>query len=170
MTTRQDNEHPPALISKDSPDFIPRLGGLPEYYMKIPNGRDIPDDPLQGTRPYLFHWLKAFDAHPTWAGTRFKFPGGNRHTFGGLPKQRIDLVNEEELLVSEPDRLPLFLGHSFGLGPRDALDLLRPKRQLIAIFAKSLLSGCVSGLSIYLLHEHGMEQIWFFDNSKQTGE
>ncbi len=66
-----------------------------------------------------------------------------------IPDELYDLVDEVTFKKIEPNRIPLFLGSSFGLYPNIKELFTDKKQRLIAIYSKSLLSGLVYGLVFY---------------------
>jgi hypothetical protein len=66
----------------------------------------------------------------------------------------IDFVHDQEFNRIEEHRMPLFIGSQFGITPRinEIPDFFNGNKQ-VAILGKSLLSGTVSGLTIYQIEE-----------------
>jgi hypothetical protein len=79
-----------------------------------------------------------------------------------VDKAIIDIVEFEEFIIIEEQRTPLFIGSQFGIYPKiDDIPQFFNGEKLIAILAKSLLSGCVSGL---YLHQIGKNDNKFKSN------
>jgi hypothetical protein len=81
-------------------------------------------------------------------------------------KNLIDIVEFEELISLEKERLPLFTGTQFGVGQGFTrfTEASLPGRKL-AVFAKSGLSGHIAGLGIYQLDENKeLKKLIFFEN------
>jgi hypothetical protein len=66
----------------------------------------------------------------------------------------IDFVDDLEFNRIEEDRMPLFIGSQFGITPRiNQIPEFFNGKKHVAILGKSLLSGTVSGLTIYQIEE-----------------
>jgi hypothetical protein len=99
-------------------------------------------------------WIKHMKEYPDYPELRFKKLNSG---FYGYPlfnfdKSILDNVDLETFLMVEKDRIPLFVGTQFGIYPglTDLPDFYKEDRT-IAILGKSILSGHVSGLGLYLL-------------------
>ena len=65
-----------------------------------------------------------------------------------------EVVSHYYFLKIEVNRMPMLIGSQFGIYPRVENVFDYSYKGYIAILNKSLLSGSVSGLSIYYLSEH----------------
>jgi hypothetical protein len=94
--------------------------------------------------------------------------------FGGYPPFDIDetLIDEVDLdtfIKKEETRIPLFIGHQFGINPWfNNIPNFLFEDKIVAILGKSVLSGHVAGLSIYQIPANSPENEWikliFFKN------
>jgi hypothetical protein len=80
-----------------------------------------------------------------------------------------DEVDIVEFLEIEQNRLPLFIGSQFGKSPRlEEIYTVEDENRIIAVLRKSILSGTVAGLTIYLLKKnYELIEIENFKNIKQ---
>ena len=77
-----------------------------------------------------------------------------------LPNNLIDEVNLDEFVKDEENRLPLFIGSPFGVYPKlESVFKEKTKSQVIVVLSKSLLSGHVAGLYIYLYSDSQLNKI-----------
>ncbi len=109
-------------------------------------------------------WFDGFDRNMLWNQYRFKTIKQGYPPFD-FPKHLIDEVDIEQFLLEEKFRIPLFIGTQFGVNPDPKniyLDMKEPI--LVARLGKSLLSGCVAGLSISCYKEGVFHEIEFFKN------
>ena len=83
-----------------------------------------------------------------------------------IPEELYDIVDEATFKTIEPNRLPLFLGSQFGIYPRIHELFIDKNKRLIAVYAKSGLSGLVYGLVFYehSFPEHPGKKIMEFRN------
>jgi hypothetical protein len=98
-------------------------------------------------------WISKLKNDERFAHLRFK------RLFKGYPpfeieEDLIDFVDDQEFNRIEENRIPLFIGSQFGITPRinEIQEFFNGKKYL-AILGKSLLSGTVSGLTIYQIEE-----------------
>jgi hypothetical protein len=99
-------------------------------------------------RPLSKLWIQHFLAHPEYGNKRFKRHDGNYPPFH-IDPELIDTVTFEEFAKIEEDRIPLFIGSQFGVAPGISRPEFFNREKIIAVLAKSLLSGSVAGLMIY---------------------
>ncbi len=114
------------------------------------------------------YWIKKFKNDPQNLNIKFKSP-----FMGSIPfeidEDIFDRVELEEFVKIEQNRIPLFLGSQFGIAPRinEIPDFFNGEK-IIAILAKSMLSGHVSGLTIYKIYENEKQfhphKIEFYSN------
>ena len=78
----------------------------------------------------------------------------------------IDSVSENEFEQEESERIPFFLGTQFGIRPNLESSLTLHENQIIAILAKSVLSGSVFWLSINRYSNGERKLIKLFENEK----
>jgi hypothetical protein len=95
------------------------------------------------------NWITKFKSNALFGQKRFKRLEKGYPPFE-IDEDLIDFVDHEEFNRIEEHRIPLFIGSQFGITPRinDIPEFFNGKKQ-VAILAKSLLSGTVSGLTIY---------------------
>ena len=99
------------------------------------------------TRPWAMYWIKHFLNDPEFGFMRFKILE-RRYPPMDIDWSMVDKVGEEEFNKIEANRLPLIVGSQFGLHPMLDEKFLNGTKYL-AVLGKSLLSGCVAGLTIY---------------------
>lgn len=96
-------------------------------------------------------WVTSFRNNKQWKSIRFKiFCSGYPPLY--MPADLTDLVDMRTFMTIEPNRIPLFMGTQFGVYPKidtKGLDNLS-MTFVVAIQGKSLLSGCVSGVTFHL--------------------
>jgi hypothetical protein len=104
-------------------------------------------------KPWTTQWISKLKNDVRFAHLRFKRLDKGYPPFE-IDANLIDFVDEQEFNSVEEDRMPLFIGSQFGITPRinDIPDFFNGKKQ-VAILGKSLLSGTVSGLTIYQIEE-----------------
>lgn len=104
--------------------------------------------------PWTLLWIKRFAENPSNQGKRFKRLATGYPPFD-IDKTLVDVVGLDEFVKIEPHRLPLFIGSQFGINPKiHELPQFFNGEKPVAILGKSMLSGAVGGLSIYLI-QHG---------------
>jgi len=100
-------------------------------------------------RPWTKYWIPKLKNDPNYSQIRFKRLEKGYPPFE-IEESLVDVVSEEEFVRIEETRLPLFIGSQFGIHPEMVkIHDFFNGHKLIAILAKSLLSGRVDGLSIY---------------------
>lgn len=105
-------------------------------------------------RLWAKYWIKQFKNDQRHGQKRFKKLDKGYPRFE-IDKALIDIVEFDEFIKIEERRIPLFIGSQFGINPRiDDMPEFFNGRKLIAILNKSLLSGHVSGLSLYQIGEN----------------
>ncbi len=104
--------------------------------------------------PWTKYWIKKFKNEELNGQKRFKRLNKGYPPFD-IDQSLIDIVEMEEFIKIEEQRLPLFIGSQFGISPNiDDMPEFFNGRKLIAILNKSLLSGHVSGLIVYQIEEN----------------
>ena len=115
-------------------------------------------------KPWLLYWVKKLQNDDYWKDIRFKKLKEGYPPFT-IPNHLIDEVELDEFLKYEHERIPFFIGSQFGINPRlEEIYEGNAKLKFIAVLKKSLLSGSVAGLSIYLLSGNDLQQIEYFKN------
>jgi hypothetical protein len=105
-------------------------------------------------RPWTTFWVKKFKEEQKNRQKRFKRLDRGYPPFD-LDESLIDIVDMEEFVMIEELRIPIFVGSQFGIYPRiEEMPEFFNGRKVIAILSKSLLSGHVSGLTIYQIEEN----------------
>jgi hypothetical protein len=105
-------------------------------------------------RPWTTCWIKKFKEEQKSCQKRFKRLERGYPPFE-LDESLIDIVDMEEFIMIEEFRIPIFVGSQFGIYPRiEKMPEFFNGRKVIAILSKSLLSGHVSGLTIYQIEEN----------------
>lgn len=125
-------------------------------------------------RYWARYWIARLKVDPDYSKKRFKIPKGNsysQHLY--FDPDLVDRVSDEEFLSIEADRIPLGLGCQFGIHPRMIQDENSPfynGEKLVALLAKSVLSGNVAGLKIYKIVKEDKKfkhrVVEFFPNTK----
>lgn len=119
---------------------------------------------------HSWYWLSRFKADAHYGKMRLKKLDGGYPRFD-FDSKYIDTVRLEVFIKNEPDRIPLFIGTQFGVMPRvnELQDFFNGPKE-IAVLGKSLLSGTVAGLGIYLISEEDAEfthdKVKYFPNDK----
>ena len=109
-------------------------------------------------------WYQELKYHPHWKHYSFKkldceYPP-YKAPLGLITEVEIKEFSKQEGLV-----LPFFLGTQFGIFPKvkEVFEGIE-EPVLLAILKKSILSGCVAGLSIGIWHTGEFREIEFFKN------
>jgi hypothetical protein len=115
-------------------------------------------------------WIQKFKSDPQNLNVKFKSIFKGNLPFE-IDDDIFDRVELEEFVKIEQNRIPLFLGSQFGIAPRiNELPEFFNGEKIIAILAKSMLSGHVSGLTMYKIHENEKQfhphKIEFYSNYK----
>jgi hypothetical protein len=106
------------------------------------------------TRTHLDFWIDNFINDRNYGHMRFKRLEKGYPPFV-IDDELIDTVEFEEFIKIENDRIPIFIGSQFGINPRiKEIPNFFNGIKLIAILSKSLLSGCVNGLTLYEINEN----------------
>ncbi len=105
-------------------------------------------------KPWTKYWIKKFKNSQEHGQKRFKRLDEGYPPFE-IDKALIDIVEMEEFIKNEEQRIPLFIGSQFGINPNiDDMPEFFNGRKLIAILSKSVLSGHVSGLTVYQIEKN----------------
>ena len=100
-------------------------------------------------KPWTKCWIKNFKNDQEHGQKRFKRLCKGYPPFE-IDEALIDVVEFEEFIKIEEQRIPLFIGSQFGINPRiDKIPQFFNGEKVIAILGKSLLSGHVTGLSLH---------------------
>ena len=112
---------------------------------------------------HVLLWYQELKYHPHWKHYSFKKLNCEYPKFKS-PVGLITEVEEDQFIKQEEFVLPFFIGSQFGVFPKVEIfaDLKAPI--LLARLDKSLLSGCVAGLSIGIWHKREFKEIEFFKN------
>jgi hypothetical protein len=119
-------------------------------------------------RPWTKYWIKHFQSNLQYGSKRFKRLDTRYPPFD-IDGSLIDNVERDHFIKIEAGRIPLFIGSQFGLVP----DIIRKReffngKKQIAVLNQSLLSGFVSGLTIYQIEENeqtfNYNQVIHFEN------
>ena len=118
--------------------------------------------------PWTKYWIKNFKNDLDHGQKRFKRLNKGYPPFN-IDEAIIDIVEFEEFIKIEEQRIPLFIGSQFGISPRiDEIPQFFNGEKLIAILGKSLLSGHVAGLSLYQIGKNDKKfkfnKICFIEN------
>ena len=119
------------------------------------------------TNAHLLKWVQRLKENVEYKNIRFKKLNVSYPLFT-FSKELIDIVDNDEFLTIEKERIPLFIGSQFGLSPNIQLSYNENKEIRVAILAKSWLSGVVYGLVIYEIIPRIVENnsIIVFDKEK----
>ncbi len=110
------------------------------------------------------NWLDKFQQNKYWKDYRFKKLKLGYPKFD-FPVELIDTVGTKEFLKVEIERIPLFIGTQFGIYPNPKETYKNIQQPiLVAKLDKSLISGCVSGLSICSYKDDKFQEIEYFKN------
>jgi hypothetical protein len=135
---------------------------------KIRHNRKTTMEKLVKDYPECLYWVKEMRYNSRWSNIRFKKIDCGYPNFV-MYSNLYDVENLENFITPEINRLPLFIGSQFGIQPK-LEDIFKSYDEniQIAVLNKSLLSGAVAGLKIYLLKtNYELEEIIFFKNIKQ---
>ena len=125
------------------------------------------------SRPPTLMWLNHFFDDEKFGAIRFKCLDKGYPRFD-FDDKLIDIVSDFDFSKIENNRIPLFIGSQFGINPRinEISDFFNGDK-IIAVLGKSLLSGCVAGLSIYRINRIDVDfnaeeskKIIFFENKE----
>lgn len=94
-------------------------------------------------------WWRAYLDDPFYGSYKLKRLRGSLSYNNEVLMSMIPMVELAEFQKHENDRLPLFAGTQFGLHPRAEDVFNDDKERNVAILSFSLLSGVMSGVSIY---------------------
>ena len=73
-----------------------------------------------------------------------------------IPLELIDEVDANEFYEEETDRLPLFINTQYGIFPKEeSLPGFMTNGRMIAYISKSILSGAVACLAIFIMDDDG---------------
>lgn len=119
-------------------------------------------------KPWTKYWIKNFKNDQDHGQKVFKRLNKGYPPFE-IDKALIDIVEFEEFIKIEEQRIPLFIGTQFGIYPRiDDMPQLFNGEKLIAILHKSILSGGVFRLSLYQIGKNDKKfnynKIGYYEN------
>jgi hypothetical protein len=151
------------LSAQHAPSSLMSTG---QYVLLLPFDEKIETAPITGMkkikeqpdmlypdRPWTVHCFWRMQNDPVWGNTRFKMLDEVTYPPFNIPGDLYDLVDRETFLQFEPDRLALFVGTQMGVGPWYPLNGNSRGLRLFAVFGKSILSGSVAGLKVYVAGE-----------------
>ena len=99
---------------------------------------------------HLTHWVRNLKKSK-YKDLRFKRLINKGYPPFYIPEDLIDTVELEEFVKEEENRLPLLIGTQMGIYPqKDRIEKFNVYNGLYAVLGKSMLSGAVAGLLIYL--------------------
>ncbi|MBN8643123.1 MAG: hypothetical protein J0L86_15030 [Flavobacteriales bacterium] len=113
---------------------------------------------------HLLNWYRNLKANTNYHNVRFKKlnVGYPKFTF---PQNLLDEVELKDFILSEQNRISLFIGSQMGLYPKiEEVFNEVTENKTIAVLSKSLLSGAVSGLKIYTFTNGQMIEVVDFKN------
>ncbi len=123
-------------------------------------------------RPWTKYWIPRFKKDLEYGKKRFKFLK-TCNTIFQIDPDIVDYVDEEEFVKIEENRIPLGLGTQFGIYPKligTPDSSFYNGEKVVALIAKSLLSGCVDGLNLYHIAKDertfSHRRIRYFPNTK----
>jgi len=100
------------------------------------------------------YWISRFESDSQHGKKRFKKLNIGYPRFD-IDETLMDVVELDEFIKIEDQRIPLFIGSQFGIHPRiDEMPDFFNGEKIIAILGKSLLSGTVAGLTLYQIQEN----------------
>ena len=116
-------------------------------------------------RSNTIHWIDNLEADSQYKHLRFKML-----KYVGYPRfniflDMVDKVGMSEFVDQEDHRLPFFIGTQFGIFPKN---IYIEDGQKFAVLGKSLLSGCVAGLTIYRKQGNRNFEVCCFPNEDLT--
>ena len=113
---------------------------------------------------HLLKWTEKLKKNNEFENIRFKKLNVVYPLFV-FPQNLLDEVNFENFVYTEKNRLPLFIGSQFGVFPK-LEEIYNGNEEVIkiAILSKSLLSGTVSGLKIYLYSNGDLKELAYFES------
>lgn len=84
------------------------------------------------------------------------------------PKDKMSIVKFEHFADNENSKIPLLVGSQFGIHPNPK-EVFRgvDKVLLVARLNKSLLSGVVHGLGLYIYHKENFKEVAYFKSSEK---
>ena len=119
-------------------------------------------------RPWTKYWIEKFKVDAVYGAKRFKKLDVGYPSFD-IDETIVDIVNLDDFIKIEDNRIPLFIGSQFGIKPDiNKLSGFFNGEKEIAILNKSMLSGVVSGLGIFQIHDDDTvfknNEVKFFTN------
>ena len=112
---------------------------------------------------HTLQWTQELRMHPLWKSYRFKKLNIGCPPYS-FPPDLLMEVEEDQFRKQEEFVIPLFTGSQFGICPLMEVFEDFEEPILIARLNKSLLSGCVAGLSIGIWFNGEFKEIEFFKN------
>lgn len=98
-----------------------------------------------------YHYLQ----DPTYSSVGFKTLVDGGYPRFTIKEIQIDEVDKNDFMKPEVDRVPLIIGSQFGFFPRlNRINGFFLEPRIIALLSKSVLSGCVAGLTICLITDN----------------
>jgi len=118
--------------------------------------------------PQCLYFVDVMQRNDEYKNIRFKKLNVGYPMFVLYP-HLFDEVDIVEFLEIEQNRIPFFIGSQFGISPRlKGIYKSEDENRIIAVLGKSLLSGTVASLRIYLLKKnYELIEIESFRNIKQ---
>ncbi len=125
---------------------------------------------IRDERPWTLYWAFWYDKHPVLRNYRFKKLNRGYPMFN-LDESRYDVVDSATFGLFENSLIPFLIGSQFGINPRIEEAFTRDYIGYVAILGKSLLSGVVAGLMIYIVQDSKLgDKILSLKNNKGVNQ
>jgi len=114
---------------------------------------------ITNDHPWSYKWVQKMKDDSKWENIRLKIlaPNPSLH----LPDNLYDLVDYDEFIKPEENRLALFVGTQFFVAP--SREMFEKSKHLVAKLDRAGLSGVVAGLGIYN-HSMSEKPLAYFKN------
>ena len=123
-------------------------------------------------KKHTTYWIKNFKQDKKFGHLRFKLLKDKGYLPFDIDKDLVDKVGLDDFVKIEENRIPFFIGTQFGIYPNiDEIPNFYNNYKLIGILGKSILSGCVAGLSIYKVYKDNKRKrfrLAHFENRKSS--
>lgn len=114
-------------------------------------------------RPWTKYWIIKFKENSIYGNKRFKMLDtiNTKYPPFEIDHDLIDKVDFSNFIKDDDNRIPFFVGSQFGISPGHPLYYFNKTEnaRIIAILGKSLLSGCVFGISLYKIEKKNTELV-----------